>query len=304
MDDRKILVVVDPSCDEQPAVGRAAWLAEQFSADLELFVCDYDPDIDAGRVATVWIDEPAREKLLSILREKLEAIAEPLRKRGLTVSVDVAWDHPLDAGIVRKTIVSKPWLLVKDTHHHSVLKRTILSNTDWQLIRRCPVPLLLVKPIPIPATLKVLAAVDPLHIHDKPAQLDDKIVELAATVAEGADAELHVLHSYSEPIVLNVPEPSMISRITEDVERKHREAFSDFLKRHPIAKDRAHLVCGPAHEELPEFAAKEGVGMVVMGAVSRTGIDKLFIGSTAERILDRLSCDVLVVKLEDVALSE
>ncbi len=36
--------------------------------------------------------------------------------------------------------------------------------------------------------------------------------------------------------------------------------------------------------------------LVVMGAVSRSGIQRLFIGSTAEEVLDRLPCDVLIVK--------
>jgi hypothetical protein len=33
-----------------------------------------------------------------------------------------------------------------------------------------------------------------------------------------------------------------------------------------------------------------------MGAVSRSGLKRLFIGNTAERMLDRMTCDVLVVK--------
>jgi universal stress protein E len=33
-----------------------------------------------------------------------------------------------------------------------------------------------------------------------------------------------------------------------------------------------------------------------MGAVARTGLKRLLIGNTAERMLDRLSCDVLIVK--------
>ena len=36
--------------------------------------------------------------------------------------------------------------------------------------------------------------------------------------------------------------------------------------------------------------------IVVMGGVSRSGLKRLFIGNTAERILDQLACDVLVVK--------
>jgi universal stress protein E len=35
---------------------------------------------------------------------------------------------------------------------------------------------------------------------------------------------------------------------------------------------------------------------MVMGAVSRSGLDRIFLGSTAERVLDRLPCDLLIVK--------
>jgi universal stress protein E len=296
MTDRKILVVVDPRSVEQPAAERAAWLAEHLSASLELFICDYDPDIDVGRVATIWIDQPAREHLLEILREKLEAIAAPMRERGLEVAVDVGWDHPLEDGIVRKVVACQPWLVVKDTHHHNVLKRTILSNTDWHLIRQCPAPLLLVKPHPLAENPKVFAAVDPLHVHDKPAQLDNEIVELAKTLADGIGGELHVLHTYMVPVVATVPEGSAIVDLSAEVEQLHREAFNEFLAPHAIADDRAHLVEGAAFERLPQITETEGAGIIVMGAVSRSGLDRVFIGSTAERVLDRLCCDLLIVK--------
>ncbi len=302
MTDRKILIVVDPRSNEQPAAERAAWLAERLSASLELFICDYDPDIDVGRVATVWIDQPAREKLLGILREKLEAIAAPLRERGLEVAVDVAWDHPLEDGIERKVVACQPWLVAKDTHHHNVLKRTILSNTDWHLIRQCPAPLLLVKPDPVAENPKVFAAVDPLHVHDKPAKLDNEIVELAKTLAEGIGGELHVLHTFMVPAPSSVPEGAWIAQraqIAEDIEREHREAFKEFLAPYTIPDDRAHLVEGAAYERIPEITEREGAGVIVMGAVSRSGLDRIFIGSTAERVLDRLPCDVLIVKLRE-----
>ena len=301
MTDRKILVVVDPRSNEQPAAERAAWLATRVSASLELFICDYDLDIDAGRSATVWIDQPVRENLLRILREKLEKIAAPLREQGIEIAVDVAWDHPLHDGIVRKVKASQPWLVAKDTHHHNILKRTILTNTDWHLIRDCPVPLLLVKPNAIDETPKIFAAVDPLHTHDKPARLDNEIVELARTLADGVGGQLHVLHTYMAPIALIVPEATTINEIIEEVEKQHREAFTEFLAPHAIPDDRAHLVEGSAYERLPEITEREGAWVIVMGAISRRGVDRIFVGSTAERVLDRLPCDVLIVKPEGVA---
>ena len=44
------------------------------------------------------------------------------------------------------------------------------------------------------------------------------------------------------------------------------------------------------------IARKVSADLVVMGAVSRSGLKRLFIGNTAERVLNMLPCDVLVVK--------
>jgi nucleotide-binding universal stress UspA family protein len=39
--------------------------------------------------------------------------------------------------------------------------------------------------------------------------------------------------------------------------------------------------------------------IVVMGSISRSGLERLVIGSTAERVLEPLPCDVLLVKSPD-----
>jgi universal stress protein E len=36
--------------------------------------------------------------------------------------------------------------------------------------------------------------------------------------------------------------------------------------------------------------------LVVMGAISRSGLKRIFIGNTAEQVLDSLRCDLLIVK--------
>jgi len=298
MADKTILVVVDPTSEAQPALERAAWLAENASAALELFICDYDPEIDAGVVSTVWMDQPAKENLMAILKEKLEGLAAPLREKGLSVSVDVAWDHPLDDGIVRKVVASQPWMVVKDTHHHNVLKRTILSNTDWHLIRQVPVPLYLAKPDALPAEPKVYAAVDPVHEHDKPATLDHTIFDFAESLAEYSRGQVHVVHSYAVPNSLVALEGIPAAEILESIEKEHRAAFDTFLSQHSVPAGNAHFVEGLPQETLPKLTAEADAGVIVMGAVSRRGVDRIFVGSTAERVLDRLGCDLLIIKPE------
>ena len=296
MAEKTILVVVDPTANEHPAVEHGAWLAGCVSASLKLLICDYDPTIDAGRTSTVWIAQPARENLMAILEQKLERLAGPLRGRGLDVSVDVVWDHPLVDGIVRKVAESKPWMVIKDTHYHGVLKRTILSNTDWALIRDCPAPLYLVKPKPVTDKPKVFAAVDPLHEHDKPAALDHQIFALAKSLADSTGGELHAVHSVVLPMPVGGPETMPSNDFIEAVQEDHRQAMTEFLMAHQLAEGNAHLLQGSPHDRLPEIVEQEGADLMVMGAVSRRGLDRIFIGSTAERVLDRLSCDLLIVK--------
>ena len=47
---------------------------------------------------------------------------------------------------------------------------------------------------------------------------------------------------------------------------------------------------------IPAVARSTHAALVVMGAVSRSGLSRVFIGNTAERVLDALPCDVLVIK--------
>jgi universal stress protein E len=290
---KTILVVVDPLTeDEQPVLGRAAWLAEKTGSALELFTCDYDAAIDSGRIATVRIPEPgAREQLLLRHRRRLETFATPLRGRGLTVTVDVAWDYPLDEAVVKQVAAKRPWLVAKDTHHHNVLQRTLLSNVDWNLIRDCPAPLLLVKAREIAERPTVLAAIDPVHEHDKPAQLDDAIYKFGADLCARTGGTLRLVHAVATPLGVELP-PNVQALVAAE----HRRALESFLTTHPVPGDRVHAIEGLAHQCLQHAATEQRADFLVMGAVARRGIKKLLIGSTAARVLDRLPCDLFIIK--------
>lgn len=302
MASKTILSVVDPTTDEQPAADRAAWLAKRIGADLELFVCDDDRRF-SGRSLDSASFERARENVLEAHRERLRGLAERLAREGVRVSTDARWGRPLDRGIVSKVVDAQPLLVVKDTHYHAGLKRTLLSNTDWNLIRACPAPLLLVKPRPISETPAILAAVDPLHEHDKPAQLDRAILAFAKELAGALQGSLHVHHSFDIGPVLaaiaGTPASTMavpVEEIAAAAESEHRKALDGLVAGFDIDRTNVHVEQGVPHEALVQQAEVLGTDIVVMGAVSRSGLKRIFVGSTAERALDRLPCDLLVIK--------
>lgn len=303
--DRTILVVIDPTADEHPALDRAAWLAEALGAPLELFVCDYDQHLAAHPLFDSAGLEAARRGVLERHVARLEKLAEPLASRGLAVTCDARWGRPLHRGILGKIVDASPLLVVKDTHYHDALKRTLLSNTDWSLIRSCPAPLLLVKPRPVVARPTILAAVDPTHEHDKPPELDRRIVSFAAELAERTGGTLHVLHAYDTAPVLAAASATTpvamaalpVAELAAGLESEHRDALEKLIADFPaIDAAHVHLEEGAPSRCLALKSGELNADFVVMGAVSRSGLQRIFVGSTAEVTLDRLPCDLIVVK--------
>jgi len=304
----RILAVLDPTTEAQPALAKAATLARRSGATLELFICDFDPSLSGRPFFDTDKLRQLREEFVAERLEYLEDTAEELRAEGLAVETHVHWDNPTYRGVVRRVEESSPDLVVKDTHYHTVLRRTLFTNTDWSLIRACPAPLLLAKAVEWPDTPRVLAALDPGHVGDKPAELDHDILEWSELVAARMGGEVHAVHAFFPAALLaatatlaGMPLASgMTSAEIVEAERKRIAAQLDgIVGAHQLPAQRVHLEQGAATEVLPRMADQLNAALVVMGAVSRSRLQEVFLGSTAERVLDRISCDVLVVKPAD-----
>lgn len=300
-----ILSVIDPTTEKQPALGRAAWLAEASDAELHLVICYYNEYLAGDRLFDSESLQKAREQLLASHRKRLEALAEPLRADGLTVYTTISWDRPLHEAIVRHAEEIKADVVFKDTHHHSAISRSVLTNTDWNLIRTCAAPLWLVKPVDLPETPVIIAAIDPMSANDKPAALDDEILGIGKGLAEATGAEMHVFHAYDPRMAIAsatanayVPVSLPFEEIEKEMRAQHESRFNEITEYHEIPQDRLHLVAGLTHEELPALARRLAASVVVMGAVSRNRLKRLFIGATAERTLEHLPCDLLIIKPE------
>src|SRR5262245_32518985 len=176
---RHILVVIDPTATEHPAFERASRLARAFGARVELFVCHVQPG------ASVHVDTL-----------RLESMVEQLRGMGIEATADESSAATLHVGIVRKVLSARPSLLIKDTHPHTLLRRTWLANTDWQMIRVCPCPVLLVRPGPWSEPARIAAAVDIALPGEKPAELDHALLDAAETFALASGVSLHAAHAY------------------------------------------------------------------------------------------------------------
>lgn len=296
---RQLLVAIDPSQEAQPALERAAWLARNTGAALELLVCEFEPALDSGLLFDDRQTEQARIALLAHRHARFEELAAPLRAEGLQVRIEVRWGKPLHRMILARVEELKPDLVFKAaTHSHGLLRRLLLSNTCWQLLRHCPAPLWLVHHDQWQGR-RLCAALDPLHSADKPAHLDHQLIATARELAERLQLDAHYLHCYAplpRSLVFDEELVATYDAYVERGNRQHRLAFEQLLAPYAIPASHRHLEQGYPEELIPRFVRDRQIDLLLMGAVARGHLDSALIGNTAERVLEAVECDLLVLK--------
>jgi universal stress protein E len=296
----KILVTVKALNGKPlPAVLKGAQLARAFGAQLELFHVltspVYTDPIVAREQGLASLEQELRQSAL----RRLEAIADRLRVHSIKVSVSAEWDFPAHEAIIRRAVAGKADLIVASLHAGRHRLPWLLRLTDWELVRLSPVPVLLVKdphPYRHPG---VLVAIDPGHANEKPLLLDREILRAGNALRTALRGSLHAVHAYARfPVGFGseMLPPGTLDALQLRAERTAQIRFDRALRSSKVAGSRRYLLARPPVDAISEAVRKSRSAIVVMGAISRSGYKRLLIGNTAERILDDLSCDILVVK--------
>ena len=300
MNIQHIMVIIDPTDEtEQPCLRRAERLAEHYpAARFTLFLCDYIPALEGGLLFNNELLANARNTLLGHREQALDKLAANLRAKGHTVNTTAVWGKRFERHILKAVHEQQPDVVLKTGQRHSMLKRLILSNSDWFLIRYCPAPLWLVKQ-PDAQLGSICASVDPLHEADKPAALDHKILTTARALAQVTGASLQAVHSYNplpHTLAFDSGLATNYDSYAAEVQQQHSDAFAAFAQANGLTADQQHLLRGYPEQAIPAFIEKNGVNLLILGAISRSRIENALIGHTAERLLDEVPCDMLIVK--------
>ncbi len=297
-----ILCIVELENDPQGVVARATWLAKLFGRDLELVLSE--PVTNYLGESFVYLLET--QMLADSVRAEQEALLQRLatsaEEQGITVRTSLSTERPEADMIAARAEACDAYFVVKGTHYHTPLERATLAHTDWQLIRKLPQPLWFVKGKEWGESPCIVAAVDPVHSHDKDAKLDREIISSAQKIVDKCGGGLMLFHSYQrlEEIGSRVtwrikPEKFAVEKLDEKIRAEHREALDSLAAEFEIDSEALHQLPGRTHELLPTFARANEVDLVVMGALARSGLQQRIVGSTAAKTLDHLPCDVLVV---------
>ncbi len=294
---RRVLAAIPPTALGPVVAGRAAALAKDFGAELCLAACVYDPYVAGERFADSPELAQAREALVQSRRIELEALADQLQTANLSVSVAATWSYPVYSGLVELAENLPADLLVAGTFHHSRFERWGRVSSDWALLQHASCPILLVRGNAYSGYQNVLAAIDPMHAQDEQGLLDAQILAAAGVFAGLHNARVQMLHCYLGDDQIPLVAPGAVAYYARQSSRAaHTRAVEALLARLGLSSDTLRMESGDAGEVIARVAKDDAVDLVVMGAVSRSRLRRWLVGSTAERVLDRLDCDVLIVR--------
>lgn len=269
MEMSKFLVVYDPTREEQPALDRAGVIAAEIGASIHLFACIHGDVSEADRES----EEVKRQ--LAEQEENLEKSLAPLVAQGVACSTEVEWAKDWHHAAVRAATRNHADMVFKSSFKHSASQRILKSTSDWIVIRECLCPVLLVKNANPPEVPRILAGVDISARAESYEKLNQHILELSRRLLKSERAEVHVVNAFPD------------FRVKPD-----RKELIDVSG---VDSERIHIKLGAPDKVIVDVAKSLDASMVIVGNSHRSGLAAMLHGNTAEKILDKLDCNVLAM---------
>jgi universal stress protein E len=276
-----ILVVLDRSSRDTPLVTKALFLARELNARIELFSCDAEHEYALKHALDPRGVETARQNAVADLYDYLRRLSHSVTAQNVAVTIDVVCESPLYEGIVHKVCKSCPDLVMKAAAGERSAGRPTLDANDWQLVRTCPVPLLLSRGGAWSSRPRFAAAVD-VSAEETP-DLLDRILHSAAYLSAGCRGELDLV--FGECSGADAPNG-----------KSHAAKLRKLAKDLHLGDDRVWTLMGDPAATLPAFAARQHSEVLVLGALAHQTHPTTLVGTLTRKLMDTLDCDFLLLR--------
>ena len=295
-DPRSILVILDKPKHQQSALAEARRIQAAV------------PGVQLRLVSFVWhaiveqkgiYDAQQRRAMKrEIVRTRKAWVRNLVRDEKLLeapASIEVVWTAHIADWVEAQS--PRTDLVIKSVHKS---RKVLHTPLDWELIRTCPKPLLLVcryegKRRRKAGNSDVIATVDLRHRDRRHQTLNLRVLDAAVRFARIRGGRVHCVAvvEFSEVLSdLEIIDPRKIRR--EQIEAS--AAFLDaLLEPYGIPRSRIHRPAGKVGHLVAATARKTGAGLVVVGSAARRAGGLRVLGGSAEKIVDRSPTDVLVV---------
>lgn len=297
---RHVLATTDLSNESIAGVRYAVALAEKMSGAVALLhIVDFPPPQPMPGIRTA-TESLQYSKIAKYSRIRLKTVAKRESSGDLNVTPILRSGNSF-YGIITAARERAVDLIVIATHGHTGAKRVLLGSTTERVVRHAPCPVLTV---PARTSRRRAGKTPSLNLKRILVPIDfsktsKTAFPWAASVAAQFNASLILLH-----VVETFPANYLLGRelLNETITPLIKERESDLkwmaksLSKSTGLKVSAVVRAGKPFKEICNAARKLGADLITLTTRGHTGLKRVWLGSTAERVVRHASCPVLAVR--------
>jgi len=292
---KSVLVVLDKPKHPQTALDQAVELHKVSGAHLQLVSFAWHAMAENKEVFDAHQRRALKKEILRVRNEWVEGVVRDRRLTAANLSAQAVWSADIAQWVAEHAEAVD--LVMKSVHRSKTLLHTPL---DWQLIRSCPKPLLLVasdqrrRPRSKPEN-DVLATLDLRNSDRKHQLLNLKVLDAASRFAELRGGKLHCVAVVEYSEVLKDLDLLDARKLQKQTIAATDEFLKSLIAPYAIPAGRIHRPAGKVGHLVAATARKTKAGLIVVGSAARRGIGARMLGNSAEKILTSAPCDVLTI---------
>jgi universal stress protein E len=260
----KIMVVIDPTQEDQPAFTRALESAVMTGARLHIYAC---------------MEERKSAEATEAEVQRLQVRLGELQSRAAADGVEAATEIETSAEWRKRAVTAaarcSASMIFKTYVEHNDLQREIRTTYDWTLLRLAPCPVLLIKNVRDWKHRRILAAVNSQSTDEAHIKLNNQIISFAQQLTDAYGSDAHIVTAYQDRN--HVPEATALARFCG------------------VSNDYVHIGEGKPADVIRDTANEIEADLILIGTVGRSGIKGTIVGNTSERLLDHTQSDLLVL---------
>jgi len=282
---QNILVTVDLSESTDYVIENAIRLAKKFDSQITLM------HIISVQYQSSKMDKFVEESVAS----KLEKIASDVKAKGVDLKESIIEHGVPFEKIIHEAQTGDYNVIVVGSAKKAKDETYKLGSTVEKLIRKNQIPVWVVKHEPLNPIKKIVCPVD-----FSDASL--RALNNAVTLAQSFEAELTILHVYTPVayspmwIEIDYAQENKLLKSTQETE------FNDFLEQLDMKDVNYNKVIleGVDYEEILHFIEENTHDLLLMGTTGRTGVSRILMGSTTEKVTRALPCSFITMKAKDI----
>jgi nucleotide-binding universal stress UspA family protein len=284
----KILLSTDGSEYSEGAIREAIKLAKKCSSRLSVIsVIETNPELETLAPQVV-------EKAERAAREHLEAVKARAKKEGVDCEIVIHEGEDSYKYIVDEAVKSKSTMIVMGRRGRTGLKRLMMGSVTARVIGYAPCTVLVVPKAAQFECRNILTATDG-------SKYGDAAAAEAISMAKQCGSRLTVLSVVPSEsispmdIVASQMQRELIAEQELQAAERNVKKVKDAAEKEGVKAD-GLVLGGKPSEAIIETAKEKNADLIVLGSHGRTGVEKLLMGSVAERVIVLSSSAVLVVK--------